>query len=128
MGSDPQAINTLSLESNRQIKINFAGGDLSSDAGLLLIKEFVSKLGIDKLFVKSFKTNDSALFRYHTDQENLLQMIYTRFLYFHFPANTDIPTIKTVYIIESLKTIIRRAILIASKKLYPKINCLDFFA
>ena len=32
--------NTLSLESNRQIKINFAGGDLSSDAGLLLIKEF----------------------------------------------------------------------------------------
>ena len=38
-------VNTLSLESNRQIKINFNGGDLSSDAGLLLIKEFVSKLG-----------------------------------------------------------------------------------
>ena len=42
-------VNTLSLESNRQIKINFNGGDLSSDAGLLLIKEFVNKLGIDKL-------------------------------------------------------------------------------
>ena len=69
-------VNTLSLESNRQIKINFDGGDLSSDAGLLLIKEFVSKLGIDKLLGKAFKTNDSALFRYHTDQENLLQMIY----------------------------------------------------
>ena len=68
--------NTLSLESNRQIKINFDGGDLSSDAGLLLIKEFVSKLGIDKLFGKAFKTNDPALFRYHTDQKNLLQMIY----------------------------------------------------
>ena len=26
-------VNTLALESNRQIKINFAGGDLSSDAG-----------------------------------------------------------------------------------------------
>ena len=69
-------VNTLSLESNRKIKINFDGGDLSSDAGLLLIKEFVSKLGIDKLFSQSFKTNDSALFRYHTDKENLLQMIY----------------------------------------------------
>lgn len=69
-------VNTLSLESNRLIKINFDGGDLSSDTGLLLIKEFVSRLGIDKLFVKSFKTNDSALFRYHTDQKNLLQMIY----------------------------------------------------
>ncbi len=69
-------VNTLSLESNRKIKINFNGGDLSSDAGLLLIKEFVSKLGIDELFSKSFKTNDCALFRYHTDKENLLQMIY----------------------------------------------------
>ena len=69
-------VNTLSLESNRKIKINFDGGDLSSDAGLLLIKEFVSKLGIDKLFSQSFKTNDSALFRYHTDKENLFQMIY----------------------------------------------------
>ena len=69
-------INTLSLKSNRQIKINFDGGDLSSDAGLLLIKEFVSKLGIDRLFSHLFKTNDSALFRYHTDKENLLQLIY----------------------------------------------------
>ena len=69
-------VNTLSLESNRKIKINFNGGDLSSDAGLLLIKEFVSKLGMDKLFSQSFNTNDSALFRYHTDKENLLQMIY----------------------------------------------------
>ena len=63
-------VNTLSLESNRQIKINFDGGDLSSYAGLLLIKEFVSKLDIDKLFSHSFKTNDSASFRYHTDKEN----------------------------------------------------------
>ena len=69
-------VNTLSLESNRKIKINFDGGDLSSDSGLLLIKEFVSKLSIDKLFSQSFKTNDFALFRYHTDKENLLQMIY----------------------------------------------------
>lgn len=69
-------VNTLTLESNRQIKINFDGGDLSSDAGLLLIKEFISKLGIERLLNRSFKTNDSAVFRYHTDRDNLLQMIY----------------------------------------------------
>ena len=69
-------VNTLALESNRQIKINFYGGDLSSDAGLLLIKEFISKLGIDTLLEKAFKTNDPALFRYHSDQKTLLQMIY----------------------------------------------------
>ena len=47
-------VNTLALESNRQIKINFDGGDLSSDAGLLLIKEFISKLCID-LLEKAFQ-------------------------------------------------------------------------
>ena len=69
-------VNTFSLQSNRQIKINFDGGDLSSDAGLLLIKEFVSKLGIERLLNRLFKTNDPAVFRYHTDRDNLLQMIY----------------------------------------------------
>ncbi len=68
-------VNTLSLESNRQIIINFDGGDLSSDAGLLLIKKFVSKLSFNKLLRKTFKTNDSASFRYHTEYENMLQMI-----------------------------------------------------
>ena len=45
-------VNTLALESNRKIKINFDGGDLSSDAGLLLIKEFVNKLGIEHFFIR----------------------------------------------------------------------------
>lgn len=66
-------VNTLALESNRQIKINFDGGDLFSDAGLLLVKEFVSRLGINKLFSKSFKTNDSALFRFHTDKKTFFR-------------------------------------------------------
>lgn len=42
-------VNTLALKSNRQIKINFYGGDLSSDAGLLLIKEFISKPELEQL-------------------------------------------------------------------------------
>ena len=91
-------VNTLSLESNRKIKINFDGGDLSSDAGLLLIKEFVSKLGIDKLFSQSFKTNDSALFRYHTDRENLLQMIYMIIVgYYEDDASDELTNDNKVY-------------------------------
>ena len=68
-------VNTFSLQSNRQIKINFDGGDLSSDAGLLLIKEFAAKIGFTKLIKKKFKTNDKSI-RFHKDHENLLQMIY----------------------------------------------------
>ena len=68
-------VNTFSFQSNRQIKINFDGGDLSSDAGLLLIKEFPAKIGFTKLIKKKFKTNDKSV-RFHKDYENLLQMIY----------------------------------------------------
>lgn len=68
-------LNTFSLKSNSQIKINFAGGDLSSDAGLLLIKEFAAKIGFTKLMKKKFKTNDKSV-RFHKDDENLLQIIY----------------------------------------------------
>ena len=68
-------LNTFTLKSNRQIKINFDGGDLSSDAGLLLIKEFAAKIGFTKLIKKKFKTNDTSV-RFHKDDENLMQMIY----------------------------------------------------
>ena len=69
-------LNTISLESNKQIKINFNGGDLSSDGGLLLIKEFAAKVGLIKLIKKLFKTNDHTTCRIHTDPDNLMQMIF----------------------------------------------------
>jgi len=69
-------LNTISLESNSQIKINFDGGDLSSDAGLLLFKEFLFKIGAVRLVNRMFKTNDNASFRIHKDDTNLRQVIY----------------------------------------------------
>ena len=64
-------LNTVSLESNSPIKINFDGGDLYSDAGLLLFKEFLYKIGAVKLINRMFKTNDAAWFRIHKDDANL---------------------------------------------------------
>ena len=69
-------LNTISLESNRQIKINFNGGDLSSDGGLLLIKEFAARVGLIKLVKQLFKTNDHTECRIHKDPDNLMQMVY----------------------------------------------------
>ena len=48
-----------------------------SDAGLLLVKEFASKLGFVKLLKSEFKTQDPAFFRQHKDDENLWQVIYS---------------------------------------------------
>ena len=64
------------LNCNNQIKINFDGGELSSDAGLLLVKDFIEQMGFDRLFQEQFHTTDTANFRMHTDDKNLLQMIY----------------------------------------------------
>lgn len=69
-------LNTFGLNCNNKIKANFNGGNLSSDAGLILLKEFMGKLGIESLLSRCFKTNDHAAFRIHTDVENLLQLIY----------------------------------------------------
>ena len=68
-------LNSLSLKSNRLIKINFNGGDLSSDAGLLLIKEFAAKIDFAKRIKSKFKTNDTSI-RFHKDDENLMQILY----------------------------------------------------
>ena len=51
-------LDTIGLESNKLFKINFNGGDLSSDSGLLLIREFAAKIGFIRLINKFFKTND----------------------------------------------------------------------
>jgi hypothetical protein len=69
-------LNDTVLESNKYLKLNFGGGDLSSDAGLLLIKEFACKLDFVNTLKKEIKTNDSASFRFHKDDENLWQIIY----------------------------------------------------
>lgn len=64
------------LESNKNFRVNFDGGNLSSDGGLLLLKEFYHKLGVKALLKTHFHTTDPASFRIHKDHENLLQMLY----------------------------------------------------
>lgn len=56
--------------------MSFDGGDLSSDSGLFLLKEFIHKIGFDKVINTILKTNDPASFRLHKDDDNLLQEIY----------------------------------------------------
>ncbi len=67
------------VEFNSKVKVNFDGGDLSSDTGLLLLKDFMHKLGFENVASSVFKTNDTATFRYHTDFENLMQEIFLTF-------------------------------------------------
>lgn len=65
----------LHVKSNVPFRINFNGGNLSSDTGLLLLHTFVGKLGLNQLFKNCFKTTDKANSQ-HLDYEILLQKVY----------------------------------------------------
>ena len=69
-------VNGIALESNKNFRVNFNGGQLSSDSGLLLLKEFYHKFGVEKLLRKQFHTTDPGHIRKHKDHENLTQMLY----------------------------------------------------
>ena len=69
-------VNGIALESNKKFRVNFNGGELSSDSGLLLLKEFYHKFGVEELIRKQFHTTDPGHVRIHKDDENLLQMLY----------------------------------------------------
>ena len=73
--SPMHSLNGTALERNKKIKKYFNGGDLFSDAGLFLLKEFIDKTGIDRIVNRKFHTNDDAKYKFHTDGENLLPSI-----------------------------------------------------
>ncbi|SDB68981.1 hypothetical protein SAMN02910263_04336, partial [Butyrivibrio sp. INlla16] len=50
------SLKEIQLLCNKQFKLSFSGGELSSDGGLLMIKEFISALGIEKIIRNTFKT------------------------------------------------------------------------
>lgn len=68
------------LKFNKNIKFNFDGGDLTSDAGLIFIKEFDDKLGFSKAIKEYFKISKDGAIRYHTNSDLVIQRIYQHIL------------------------------------------------
>lgn len=77
------SLTDLSLNFNNKVKFNFAGGNLSSDCGLLLVKDFIHKLGLDKIIKDCFHTSGNDRIRIHHDAENLMQNIYQAIAGYH---------------------------------------------
>jgi hypothetical protein len=65
------------LNFNNKISINFEGGNLSSDSGLLAYRSFDEKIGFSKLLKETFKDfeTDKALFTYK-NSDVILQNVY----------------------------------------------------
>lgn len=82
---------------NRKIKINFEGGDLTSDAGLLLYKEFDEKIGLSKTIEDNLKVKDNAKFRVHSNPDIAIQKIYQNIAGYHTDDNADELTIDPAF-------------------------------
>lgn len=68
------SLQDLHLDCNNRIKINFNGGELSSDSGLLLLYEYINKLNIPSIIAENFSTDTKQ--RIHSDSSILMQRIF----------------------------------------------------
>lgn len=83
-------MNSLKEKSlNFNKKINFDGGDLTSDAGLFLYKEFNEKIGLSVAIENNLRVKDDAKFRYHTNSDIAIHKIYQNISGYHTDDNAD---------------------------------------
>lgn len=77
------SVNENCMNFNRNIKINFDGGNLSSDSGLFLYKKFDEKIGFSKTIAEIVKVNDSGNHAVHKNEDVILQRIYQNIAGYH---------------------------------------------
>lgn len=76
-------INEKRMNFKSNIKINFNGGDLTSDSGGLIYKEFDNKLGFSKIIQDNIDINDGIEHRKHENEDVIMQRIYQNLLGYH---------------------------------------------
>ncbi|WP_077296824.1 IS1380 family transposase, partial [Virgibacillus pantothenticus] len=84
-----KSVTEKSLNFNKMIKVNFDGGNLTSDAGLLLYKEFDEKIGLSQSIQETFQVNDSVHHRKHSNDEVIIQKIYQHITGYHTDDHAD---------------------------------------
>ncbi|WP_019412790.1 IS1380 family transposase [Paenisporosarcina sp. TG20] len=84
-----KSVQETSLHFNKRVKINFDGGDLSSDSGLLLYKEFDEKLGITKMIKEKINITDSSSHHTHSNHDVIMQKVYQHLAGYHTDNAAD---------------------------------------
>src|SRR5699024_11604181 len=64
------------LDYNRKIKLSNDGGDLSSDTGSFLFREFEEKIDFFSTLMKHLKINDTRKYYVHSNEQLLRQKLY----------------------------------------------------
>jgi hypothetical protein len=83
------SVDEKTLEFNKRIKVNFDGGNLTSDAGLLLYKEFDEKIGMSHMIKEKVVLNDSISHHTHPNEDVIIQKIYQCIAGYHRDDHAD---------------------------------------
>lgn len=70
------SINEQTMHFNKSVKVNFEGGDLTTDAGLLMYKEFDDKIGLSQAINETVHIKDERSHHTHQNNEMIMQKIY----------------------------------------------------
>lgn len=110
------SLNEKSLNYNSEVKINFEGGDLTSDSGILLYGMFNEKLGVSEVIEEMFNTDKTITHRKHNDAEVILQSIYQDICGYNTDDSAD-----ELRNDKALKTILKKDVL-ASQPTISRVN------
>ena len=86
--------NQLSIEfpalksdsTSRKIEVQFSGGEVTSDAGVLLLREVDKKLDLTKKFSKFISDSRNPLYVEHSNLDMLRQRVYSPHLFSIYDA------------------------------------------
>lgn len=82
-------IQQQALHFNKNIKFNFNGGDLTNDAGLFLIREFMDKMDFKSLLTHYLSIKNDGAIRKHTNLDLCLQQIFQSIAGYHCANHAD---------------------------------------
>ena len=77
------------MDFNPRIRVNFDGGDLTSDAGLLLYREFDQRLGLSDAVKDLLVVHDPVFHRDHPNSDVVLQKVYQHLAGYHTDDAAD---------------------------------------
>ena len=82
-------ISEKTMNFNSKVKTNFNGGDLTSDSGLLLYKEFDNEIGFSQVIKESLSFDDNIDHRIHKNKDVILQRIYQNAAGYHADSDAN---------------------------------------
>ena len=105
----------MNFKSN--LKINFNGGNLTSDSGMLLFKEFDNMIGFSQKISEIVNVSDNINHRQHENIEVILQRIYQNTAGYHADDDADDLRFDPVF-----NTILNKEVLASQPTISRRIN------